>query len=126
MSLKNTLKALGNAGDDAVQAGGDIGAKTRMIQQYKDATTPKTPAPTPQPSGTPAPKRNPANQYGTRPGEKRYKLGPDGEILGQYKKGGKVKKTGVYKLHKAERVLNAKQTKKFDAKGGLKALGGKA
>jgi hypothetical protein len=46
--------------------------------------------------------------------------------MGSYKKGGKVKKTGAYKLHKNERVLNAKQTKKFEAKGGLAAvLGGK-
>ena len=33
-----------------------------------------------------------------------------------YKKGGKVKKTGLAKLHKGERVLNKKQTKKFDKK----------
>lgn len=29
--------------------------------------------------------------------------------LGSFKKGGKVKKTGVYKLHKGEEVLNAKE-----------------
>jgi hypothetical protein len=32
-------------------------------------------------------------------------------LLGQFKKGGKVKKTGNYKLHKGERVLTAKQAK---------------
>jgi hypothetical protein len=43
-----------------------------------------------------------------------------------YKKGGKVRKTGVAKVHKGERVLTKKQTKKFDKKGGLsKVLGGK-
>ena len=31
-----------------------------------------------------------------------------------YKKGGKVKKTGLAKLHKGERVLNTKQTKKYE------------
>jgi len=30
-----------------------------------------------------------------------------------YKKGGKVKKTGIYKLHKGERVLTKKQQKKL-------------
>ena len=48
------------------------------------------------------------------------------KVQGSYKKGGKVKKTGIYRLHKKERVLNASQTKKMDAKGGLRArLGGK-
>ena len=48
------------------------------------------------------------------------------KVQGSYKKGGKVKKTGIYRLHKNERVMNAKQTKKMDAKGGLRALlGGK-
>jgi hypothetical protein len=32
-----------------------------------------------------------------------------------YKRGGKVRKTGPAKLHKNERVLTAKQTKKYDA-----------
>jgi hypothetical protein len=31
-----------------------------------------------------------------------------------YKKGGKVKKTGLAKLHKGERVLTKKQAKKYD------------
>ena len=30
------------------------------------------------------------------------------------KKGGKISRTGVYKLHKGERVLNAKQTKAWE------------
>lgn len=38
--------------------------------------------------------------------------------LGGFRKGGKVKKTGTYRLHKNERVLTAKQAKKFyGAKG---------
>ena len=48
------------------------------------------------------------------------------KVQGSYKKGGKVKKTGLYHLHKKERVLNPKQTKKFESKGGLRSLlGGK-
>jgi hypothetical protein len=34
-----------------------------------------------------------------------------GDLLGGFKKGGKVKKTGPYKLHKGERVLTARQAK---------------
>jgi hypothetical protein len=30
-------------------------------------------------------------------------------LIGSFKKGGKVKKTGIYKLHKGERVLNKEQ-----------------
>ncbi len=32
-------------------------------------------------------------------------------VLGSYKKGGKVKKTGLYKLHKGEKVLTKKKAK---------------
>ena len=43
-----------------------------------------------------------------------------------YKKGGKVRKSGVAKVHKGERVLTTKQTKAFDKKGGFgKLYGGK-
>ena len=31
--------------------------------------------------------------------------GLPGRVMGSFKKGGKVKKTGVYKLHKGERVM---------------------
>lgn len=40
--------------------------------------------------------------------------------LASYKKGGKVERTGPAKLHKGERVLNRKQTKKYDRKRGGK------
>lgn len=47
-------------------------------------------------------------------------LDTSGGGVDSYKKGGKVKKTGLAKLHKGERVLNKKQTKKYDMgkKGG--------
>jgi hypothetical protein len=35
-------------------------------------------------------------------------------LIGSFKKGGRVKKTGIYKLHKGEHVLNAEQTKRAD------------
>lgn len=34
-------------------------------------------------------------------------------ILGSLKKGGKIHKTGLYRLHKGELVLTAKQAKRF-------------
>jgi hypothetical protein len=37
-----------------------------------------------------------------------------------FKKGGKVRKTGHYKLHKGERVLNKRQTRKFAKRFGRK------
>ncbi len=42
--------------------------------------------------------------------------GNDRPIPG-YKRGGKVKKTGLAKVHKGERVLTKKQAKKFKFKG---------
>lgn len=128
MAIQDTLKALAGAGNESVESGGAIGQKTKMIQEYKDATSPKPPA-APKPVAT-APRKSTADGpnpkgYGSKPGEKRFKLGKDGEILGQFKKGGKVKKTGIYKLHKNERVLNAKQTKKMESGGLMTALGGK-
>lgn len=46
------------------------------------------------------------------------------KVQGSYKKGGKVKKTGIYRLHKGERVLNRKQTKKVESKGMKAVLSG--
>lgn len=37
-------------------------------------------------------------------------------VLGSYKKGGKIKKTGLYKLHKGEVVKTKKQVKKLSTK----------
>ena len=39
---------------------------------------------------------------------------------GQYKKGGKVKRTGVAKVHKGEYVLTVKQAKKYAKKKGTR------
>ena len=35
-------------------------------------------------------------------------------LIGSFKKGGRVKKTGVYLLHKGEHVLNKEQTQRAD------------
>lgn len=35
-------------------------------------------------------------------------------LLGSFKKGGRVKKTGIYKLHKGEHVLNKEQAQRAD------------
>ncbi len=43
--------------------------------------------------------------------------------LGSFKKGGKVKKTGTYKLHAGERVLNKKQAKLVPVAALLRAKG---
>lgn len=37
-------------------------------------------------------------------------------VLGQFKRGGKVPRTGDYKLHAGERVLTRRQTKRYDRK----------
>ena len=37
------------------------------------------------------------------------------KIVGSYKKGGKIKKTGLAKVHKGERVLNKKQAQSFES-----------
>ena len=49
-------------------------------------------------------------------------------VIGQFKDGGKVKKTGNYKLHEGETVLTAEQGKKKAAKAenGMEAMAAKA
>ena len=56
---------------------------------------------------------HPFNPKYTGAGGSKFVQPKGGKVKG-YKKGGKVKKTGLAKLHKGERVLNKKQTKKFD------------
>lgn len=42
------------------------------------------------------------------------------KVMGEFSKGGKVKKTGIYKLHANERVLNPSQTKKAEKSPAMK------
>lgn len=51
---------------------------------------------------------------GARPGRVN-KFSPQ-SLIGSFKKGGRVHKTGVYLLHKGEHVLNRDQTKRADAR----------
>jgi hypothetical protein len=44
--------------------------------------------------------------------------GDSGSHMQSFKKGGKVKKTGLAKLHEGERVLTRKQAKKYGQKKG--------
>lgn len=44
------------------------------------------------------------------------------KVIGEFSKGGKVKKTGIYKLHAKERVLNPSQTKKAEKMSGMKSV----
>jgi hypothetical protein len=107
-------RALGIGVSDAVK---NVGRQydSNVVEANKDIEKPKAP-------GTDYAERiaTKKKDYGTRAAAQGVK-----GTMGSYKKGGKVKRTGVYKLHAKERVLNAKQTKKFEAKGGLSAvLGG--
>jgi len=118
MSLVDSLSK-GNEGNAE-----GLQARQQALRDIGNGALKNTSAPSSKPAAPTAPvKPNPKTEYGTRPGEKRI---PDSElnkyprIAGSYKKGGKVKRTAVYKLHKGERVLNPKQTKKAE-KGGLMA-----
>lgn len=44
------------------------------------------------------------------------------KVMGEFSKGGSVKKTGIYKVHKGERVLNPKQTKKAEKSSAMKQV----
>jgi hypothetical protein len=63
------------------------------------------------------PQYRPLNQKPGMPTSSQFQY-PKGATVGikRFKKGGKVKKTGPAILHKGERVLNRKQTKKYDKK----------
>ncbi len=95
-----------------------IGEAAKNINQYTSATQPKPQPAKPSGSASASPV-NPKAKYGDRKGEQRIDTTDMTKPLGSFKKGGKVKKTGMYKLHKGERVMNSKQTK------GMKALFGK-
>jgi|SRR5579871_4931299 len=97
-----------------------IKARQQNVNDYVNTYGPAIAKPAPAPAkAAPAPapvdKVNPKAKYGDRPGEKRIDTSDMTKPLGSFKKGGKIKKTGIYKLHKNERVLNAKQTKKAEA-----------
>lgn len=125
--MPNPFAGLKSAGDEAVESAKAVNEKTRMIQGLKDqdaamsvTAAPKAPSVTASVdklnSGAKA-------KYGSGKGEQRIDTSDmTKKLLGSYKKGGKVKKTGIYKLHAKEQVLNAKTTAKVKAKGGMAAV----
>lgn len=122
MALKDILNGIKQNQDEAVEAGKSIHAKKDMVAQYEAATPYQSGAKATTVPG--AVSSSPKDRV-NRPVEKRLdpKMVDDArKPLGSFKKGGKVKKTGVYKLHAKEQVINAKQTAKVAKKGGLAAV----
>ncbi len=119
-ALKGLNQQVEQAGNEAVGNAKAISSKRAMVKEYTDSLAPKAPS-----VGMSADKPAKSDlvkasaKYGDRPGEQRIDTAGMTKPLGSFKKGGKVKKTGVYKLHKGEEVANAKQTAKMDKKGGL-------
>lgn len=123
--MPNPFAGLKSAGDQAVESAKAVNEKTRMIQGLKDqdAAMSVTAAPKAPSVTSPADKINSKAKYGDRKGEQRIDTSDmTKKLLGSYKKGGKVKKTGIYKLHAKEQVLNAKTTAKVKSKGGMAAV----
>jgi hypothetical protein len=123
-SSSSPLSVLSQVAQAGQQVGSDVKGiqlKNANVNQYRNATkAPQSSPSVPSTSGADKTNKGASGKYGSRPGEMR----PD-QVLGSFKKGGKVKKAGVYKLHAKERVLNAKQTAKMEGKGGLAMLSGK-
>lgn len=100
-----------------------INEKAKNLSEYMKAYGGAPGHETKSPQAPKAPREkltppNPKNQYGTRKGEKRIDTSQMLKPLGSFKKGGKVKKTGLYKLHKGERVNPVKKAKKKVGKAG--------
>jgi hypothetical protein len=138
--MGSLASSLAQAGDEAVGNAQAINEKAKEIQQLKDQgpLVPQGPAAPQGPMGNGTSSRSSVGKSGKSsnspiahvtsanpgasahrvPGQQRastLKIAENAsKPLGSFKKGGKVKKTGVYKLHVKERVLNAKQSKKVE------------
>ena len=55
---------------------------------------------------------------GSGGGSSSDEMGAETSGVPSYKKGGKVRKTGLARLHKGERVLNKRQAKRYSKKRG--------
>lgn len=127
--MANPFAALGQAGNEAVGNSKDIAGKMQMVRDL-DAQTAAMKAPSAPKQMPPSGMASPADKvnsgarakYGRGGGEKRIDTSDMTKLLGSFKKGGKVKKTGVYKLHAKEQVMNAKQTAKMKKMGGMAAV----
>lgn len=114
-NLVSTAKQIGQqAGEDA----NSVAQKSQQIDNLKQSMKPTAPSAPSTPVGSPSQPakgfRAKGGAYGSRPGEQRIDTKDMVKPLGSFKKGGRVKKTGVYKLHKGEHVLTARQTGQID------------
>ena len=78
------------------------GKKNDTVKKLKDKFGNKK-----GPGGSAAPKATSADE-----------MGAETSGVPSYKKGGKVRKTGLARLHKGERVLNKRQAKRYSKKRG--------
>ena len=93
-----------------------IRAKMENIRAASDVMSPKPVAVVPTEPAKPSPKDlvSPKARYGDRGQERRIpEAGQWSKPLGSMKKGGKVSKTGVYKLHEGEQVLTPEHKDKL-------------
>lgn len=129
---KNLKKSYNQPSGDAAA----INEKAKNIKEANDYMQStgelpggKKPSSAPTASSKPSPKDlvNPKGKFGDKPGENRNAITDPNTMrpLGSFKKGGKVKKTGMYQLHKGEAVLNAQDTKAMESRAN-NALGGGA
>lgn len=102
--------------------GTELSEKKKMIDLGRQALNPSPAKPEPPSApvkAMPVDKVSPKGGYGTGKGEKRINTDEMTKPLGSFKKGGEVPKTGVYKLHKNEHVLNPEQKEKLMHSMGL-------
>jgi hypothetical protein len=133
--MQNLSSSLKQAGDQASGDAAAINDKAQQIQALKAqgplvSSAPSAPAPK-APTGSSGfdkvnkPGSTAAHRVKGQDRDAAMKIVKDAKPLGSFKKGGKVKKTGIYKLHAKERVLNAKQAKKVSSPKKMSALFGK-
>lgn len=102
---------------EAYSAGKGTSDRVKAMQELNPRPTGTSASAPAKKSGPPA-KMDLVNKgkkasYGSRPGEKRIDVKDMVKPLGSFHKGGKVKKTGAYRLKKGERVLTGKQLQKL-------------
>jgi hypothetical protein len=110
--MAGLFKSLASAAPEAQNTAEGIGEKAKAMREYNESVQSNgSPAPAPaQPTRVyPQDRINPRAKYGDRGKEKRIDVTDMVKPLGSFKKGGKVKKTGIYKLHKGEKVQTLKQ-----------------
>jgi hypothetical protein len=123
-TAKATVKgATGNYGQDSVDAANAIGQQGQAMDQYTSGKTSQGgPGMTKMDQGSsPKDKVNPKAQYGDKPGEQRINTEQMTKPLG-LKKGAKIKKTRIVRVHAKEAVLPKSKTKTASKIGLLKGL----